>query len=109
MNNNKYSDVIFSNIVSIEVPARKNSARVALQGIFVGARVSRGPDWDWGNQDGGLGEIGAFLFLLIPLFLLLYFFLLLQYICVKNHANRLNYYYRTAGWTRLVGAFETFF
>jgi hypothetical protein len=29
-----------------------------MQGIFVGAKVQRGPDWDWGNQDGGKGKIG---------------------------------------------------
>lgn len=43
---------------SIEVAARKNSSKVPLQGIFVGAKVVRGPDWDWGNQDGGPGEMG---------------------------------------------------
>ncbi|XP_018018518.1 E3 ubiquitin-protein ligase MIB2 [Hyalella azteca] len=47
-----------SNCAGIEVPPRKNSTKVPLQGIFVGAKVMRGPDWDWGNQDGGAGEIG---------------------------------------------------
>ncbi|KAF2368488.1 Ankyrin repeat-containing domain [Trinorchestia longiramus] len=42
----------------VDVPPRKNSTKVPLQGIFVGAKVVRGPDWDWGNQDGGVGEIG---------------------------------------------------
>lgn len=27
-------------------------AKVQSKGIFVGAKVARGPDWDWGNQDG---------------------------------------------------------
>ena len=26
--------------------------KVEARGIFVGARVVRGPDWDWGDQDG---------------------------------------------------------
>uniref|UniRef100_A0A0L8H3V2 MIB/HERC2 domain-containing protein n=2 Tax=Octopus bimaculoides TaxID=37653 RepID=A0A0L8H3V2_OCTBM len=25
----------------------------------VGLRVTRGPDWKWGNQDGGVGNIGT--------------------------------------------------
>lgn len=45
------------------MPTRKdtqNSTRVQSFGIFAGAKVIRGPDWDWGNQDskGGEGEIG---------------------------------------------------
>lgn len=35
---------------------RKTSSRV---GIKVGVRVARGPHWEWGNQDGGIGNIGA--------------------------------------------------
>ncbi|KAG7169704.1 E3 ubiquitin-protein ligase MIB2-like [Homarus americanus] len=47
----------------IEVGQRKNAEKIPLQGIFVGAKVIRGPDWDWGNQDGGeesgsSGEVG---------------------------------------------------
>ncbi|KAK7069478.1 E3 ubiquitin-protein ligase mib2, partial [Halocaridina rubra] len=42
----------------VEVPQRKNGNKINLQGIFVGARVIRGPDWDWGNQDGGEGKCG---------------------------------------------------
>ena len=26
-----------------------------LKGIFIGAKVTRGTDWEWGNQDGGRG------------------------------------------------------
>lgn len=26
-----------------------------LRGIFIGAKVSRGTDWEWSNQDGGRG------------------------------------------------------
>ena len=34
---------------------RKGCAKVQMKGIFVGAKVVRGPDWDWSNQDGGEG------------------------------------------------------
>lgn len=46
------------NSVGVEVPKRNVSVRVQAKGIFVGARVVRGFDWDWDNQDGGDGEIG---------------------------------------------------
>ena len=25
-------------------------SKIPVKGIFVGAKVIRGPDWDWGNQ-----------------------------------------------------------
>uniref|UniRef100_A0A4W5MB67 RING-type E3 ubiquitin transferase n=1 Tax=Hucho hucho TaxID=62062 RepID=A0A4W5MB67_9TELE len=31
---------------------RQNLPRIILKGIFQGVKVVRGPDWDWGNQDG---------------------------------------------------------
>lgn len=31
---------------------RQNLSRIILKGIFQGVKVVRGPDWDWGNQDG---------------------------------------------------------
>ena len=30
----------------------------ALQ-LLIGARVVRGPDWKWGDQDGGDGHVGT--------------------------------------------------
>lgn len=27
--------------------------------MLVGTRVVRGPDWKWGNQDGGVGHVGT--------------------------------------------------
>lgn len=42
----------------VEVSQRKSAEKIPLQGIFVGAKVIRGPDWDWGNQDGGDGKCG---------------------------------------------------
>lgn len=31
--------------------------KIPLKGIFIGAKVVRGPDWEWGNQDGGRGTL----------------------------------------------------
>ncbi|XP_035697228.1 E3 ubiquitin-protein ligase MIB2-like isoform X1 [Branchiostoma floridae] len=42
----------------VRVPKRHGSVKVQSRGIFPGARVVRGPDWDWGNQDGGPGNTG---------------------------------------------------
>ncbi|RUS90925.1 hypothetical protein EGW08_001322 [Elysia chlorotica] len=49
-----------TNSKGTKVPKRAHSQgqRVQSLGVFPGARVSRGPDWDWGNQDGGDGKIG---------------------------------------------------
>lgn len=40
------------------MPARSSSTKIQLRGIFVGAKVVRGPDWEWGQQDGGDGKTG---------------------------------------------------
>uniref|UniRef100_A0AAZ3SGK5 E3 ubiquitin-protein ligase MIB2 n=1 Tax=Oncorhynchus tshawytscha TaxID=74940 RepID=A0AAZ3SGK5_ONCTS len=37
---------------------RQNLPRIILKGVFQGVKVVRGPDWDWGNQDGGEGKVG---------------------------------------------------
>ncbi|XP_070207241.1 E3 ubiquitin-protein ligase MIB2-like isoform X2 [Littorina saxatilis] len=42
----------------VKLPKRSTSSKVQAFGIFGGARVIRGPDWDWANQDGGEGKIG---------------------------------------------------
>lgn len=34
---------------------REDCTKISLKGIFIGAKVIRGPDWEWGNQDGGRG------------------------------------------------------
>lgn len=46
--------------VGVPLPKRssKSSVKITAKGIFVGARVTRGYDWDWGNQDGGEGKVG---------------------------------------------------
>ncbi|XP_075762623.1 E3 ubiquitin-protein ligase MIB2 isoform X1 [Pelodiscus sinensis] len=42
----------------VTVSPRQNLARITLKGTFQGAKVVRGPDWEWGNQDGGEGKTG---------------------------------------------------
>ncbi|XP_018803462.1 PREDICTED: E3 ubiquitin-protein ligase MIB2 [Bactrocera latifrons] len=44
--------------LGVRLPPRKNSKRIQLKGIFIGAKVVRGPDWEWGQQDGGEGKTG---------------------------------------------------
>lgn len=44
--------------IGVLVGPRKDETKVRLEGIFIGAKVVRGYDWDWGNQDGGEGRIG---------------------------------------------------
>ncbi|XP_065355557.1 E3 ubiquitin-protein ligase MIB2 [Calliphora vicina] len=44
--------------IGVRVPSRKGSKRIQLKGIFVGAKVVRGPDWEWEQQDGGEGKTG---------------------------------------------------
>uniref|UniRef100_A0A8C5BPF6 RING-type E3 ubiquitin transferase n=1 Tax=Gadus morhua TaxID=8049 RepID=A0A8C5BPF6_GADMO len=42
----------------VTLAPRQNLTRIILKGIFQGVKVVRGPDWDWGNQDGGEGKVG---------------------------------------------------
>lgn len=44
----------------VELPIRKNGRKCELKGIFVGAKVVRGFNWEWGNQDGE-GKVGRVL------------------------------------------------
>lgn len=37
---------------------RRKSKKVAIRGIFPGARVVRGVDWQWEDQDGSNGRRG---------------------------------------------------
>uniref|UniRef100_A0A182MM47 RING-type E3 ubiquitin transferase n=1 Tax=Anopheles culicifacies TaxID=139723 RepID=A0A182MM47_9DIPT len=50
-----------ANSLGILLPPRKGSTKIQLKGIFAGARVTRGPDWEWNNQDGGPGKSGRVL------------------------------------------------
>ena len=40
---------IFSSVL---VDARKNSEKISAHGLFPGAQVTRGVDWEWGIQNG---------------------------------------------------------
>lgn len=46
------------NSAGVQLPAREGCTKVMLRGIFIGAKVSRGTDWEWSNQDGGRGKTG---------------------------------------------------
>lgn len=37
----------------VTLPPREGSEKKVLRGIFVGAKVRRGKNWEWGDQDGG--------------------------------------------------------
>ena len=37
---------------------RRKSKKIPVRGIFPGARVIRGVDWSWEDQDGGNGRRG---------------------------------------------------
>lgn len=42
----------------VRVNKRQMSKKVTAKGVFEGARVSRGPDWMWDEQDGdGIGKV----------------------------------------------------
>lgn len=45
----------------VYVGNRLGKCKVEARGIFPGAQVMRGPDWDWGNQDGGTQSVGLVL------------------------------------------------
>ena len=38
--------------------SRRKSKKISARGIFPGARVTRGVDWQWDEQDGGNGRKG---------------------------------------------------
>ncbi|KAG8505495.1 E3 ubiquitin-protein ligase MIB2, partial [Galemys pyrenaicus] len=42
----------------VALSPRQGLPRIPLKGIFQGAKVVRGPDWEWGSQDGGEGKPG---------------------------------------------------
>lgn len=45
---------------SVRVPPRAGSVKIEMKGIFVGAKVVQGHDWEWGGQDGGIWQIHVF-------------------------------------------------
>ncbi|XP_032233769.2 E3 ubiquitin-protein ligase MIB2 isoform X1 [Nematostella vectensis] len=42
---------------SVPVGKRYGMEKCQSRGIFKGAQVARGLDWDWGDQDGGIGKV----------------------------------------------------
>ena len=38
---------------------RSKERKIQARGIYPGAKVTRGPDWEYGNQDGGIGSSGS--------------------------------------------------
>ncbi|CAH1773055.1 unnamed protein product [Owenia fusiformis] len=42
----------------VPVEPRRKSKKITIRGIFPGARVVRGVDWQWEDQDGGNGRRG---------------------------------------------------
>ncbi|XP_072378782.1 E3 ubiquitin-protein ligase MIB2 isoform X1 [Diabrotica undecimpunctata] len=47
--------------LGVDLPARSGSRKAELRGIFYGAKVVRAHSWEWGNQDGGEGNVGVVL------------------------------------------------
>nr|BAB86856.1 skeletrophin [Mus musculus] len=47
-----------SHLRPVTLSPRQGLPRIPLRGIFQGAKVVRGPDWEWGSQDGGEGKTG---------------------------------------------------
>ena len=45
-------------LLRIPVGKRSNFTKRQSRGLFPGARVTRGRDWKWGDQDGGGGHVG---------------------------------------------------
>ena len=42
----------------VAIEPRRKSKKITVRGIFPGARVIRGVDWQWEDQDGGNGRRG---------------------------------------------------
>lgn len=66
MNDKHPLDHVFNRIEArgrpgVYVGRRLGKSKVEAKGIFRGAQVMRGPDWDWGNQDGGERSVGQVL------------------------------------------------
>ncbi|XP_067951450.1 E3 ubiquitin-protein ligase MIB2-like [Watersipora subatra] len=52
---------ITANCKPTKVGKRQGCTVLEAKGIFPGAKVERGPAWEWGNQDGGDGKQGKVL------------------------------------------------
>nr|XP_039250524.1 E3 ubiquitin-protein ligase MIB2-like isoform X1 [Styela clava] len=54
----KFRRFLSNNSTGVLIHKRAKSRKSRAYGIFPGAKVVRGCDWIWGNQDGGQGSIG---------------------------------------------------
>lgn len=55
----KVHRLIFSILLlRVCMETRRKSKKITVRGIFPGARVIRGVDWQWEDQDGGNGRRG---------------------------------------------------
>ena len=43
----------------VSVGRRSNERKIQARGIYPGAKVTRGPDWQYDNQDGEIGTFGT--------------------------------------------------
>jgi len=48
-----------SRVEGVSVGRRSNERKIQARGIYPGAKVTRGPDWEYDNQDGGIGTFGS--------------------------------------------------
>ncbi|XP_038061719.1 E3 ubiquitin-protein ligase MIB2-like [Patiria miniata] len=55
----RFTRIETNSVPGVEVPCRLGATKCRSLGIFPGAKVVRGPDWEWEDQDGGEGEIGT--------------------------------------------------
>lgn len=45
--------------IKAEIEATLPNTPVTMDNAYVGAKVMRGPDWKYDNQDGGAGNVGV--------------------------------------------------
>lgn len=50
--NHSFMRYVDAQSLGIKVGKRHGCQKLTAKGIYPGARVIRGMDWDWGNQDG---------------------------------------------------------
>lgn len=58
MSKEKLNSIFKINISRVLLEPRRKSKKIPIRGIFPGARVIRGVDWQWEDQDGGNGRRG---------------------------------------------------
>ncbi|XP_072174847.1 E3 ubiquitin-protein ligase MIB2-like [Diadema setosum] len=56
--NHEFLRLVTPYSAGVRVSKRANATRTPLKGLLPGAKVVRGQDWDWGDQDGGEGKSG---------------------------------------------------